>query len=109
MASLRIDVLLCRLRLVKTRGLAQRLLASSRMRCNGAPVQRASHAVKTGDVLTFAWGDEVRILEIVALPERRGPVPEALAHYRLLQRGLDPEAQTAIAPGPSSRLKDHGT
>lgn len=109
LGSLRIDVLLCRLRFVKTRGLAQRLLASSHMRCNGAHVLRASHAVKPGDVLTFALGEEVRIVEIVALPERRGPATEALTHYRLLQRGLDQTAQTAIAPAAPTRLKDHGT
>ena len=107
--TLRIDVLLCRLRFVKTRGLAQRLLASSHMRCNGTHVVRASHAVKAGDVLTFAWDEEVRIVEIVALPQRRGPALEACAHYRLLQRGLDQAVQTAIAPEVPSRLKDNGT
>jgi ribosome-associated heat shock protein Hsp15 len=108
--SLRIDLLLCRLRFVKTRGLALRMLASSHMRCNGAHVVRASHAVRPGDVLTFAIGDDVRIVEIVALPDRRGPAPEAAAHYRLLQRGLDRGGQTAIAPAAEpSRLKDPGT
>ena len=107
--SLRIDLLLCRLRFVKTRTLAQRLLASSHMRCNGVHVLRTSHAVKPGDVLTFAMGEEVRIIEIVALPDRRGPAAEACAHYRLLQRGLDRGVQTAIAPTAPTHLKDHGT
>lgn len=83
---MRIDLLLCRLRLAKTRGTAQRMIGDSRMRCNGVHVSRPSHCVRAGDVLTFAAGDVVRILEIVALPDRRGPAVEAQAHYRTLDR-----------------------
>lgn len=83
---MRIDLLLCRLRLVKTRSLAQRMVEESHMRCNGAHVLRPSHCVRPGDVLTFASGEAVRIIEIVALPARRGPAPEAQAHYRTLDR-----------------------
>lgn len=103
---MRIDLLLCRLRLVKTRGAAQRLLESSHMRCNGIHVARPSHCVKSGDVLTYANGDRVNIVEILALPIRRGPAPEARTHYRMLDRC----GQTAIAGAPASTChKDSGT
>ena len=103
---MRIDLLLCRLRLAKTRGLAQRLLAASHMRCNGAHVLRPSHCVKAGDVLTFASGSGVQLIEILTLPNRRGPALEARAHYRTLDRA----GQSAIAtPIDSTRLEDPGT
>lgn len=102
---MRIDLLLCRLRLVKTRSLAQRMVEESHMRCNGQHVLRPSHCVRAGDVLTFAHGETVRIIEIVALPVRRGPAPEAQAHYRTLDR----HGHIAIANAETSTLKDHGT
>lgn len=104
--ALRIDLLLCRLRLAKTRGVAQRMVEQGHMRCNGAHVARPSHCVRAGDVLTFARGGTVEIVEILALPQRRGPAPEAQAHYRMLDRN----GQSAIAaPVNSICLGDNGT
>jgi len=38
--------------------------------------------VRPGDVLTFAQGAQVRVIEIAAIGARRGPAPEAQALYR---------------------------
>ncbi|WP_228242545.1 RNA-binding S4 domain-containing protein [Porphyrobacter sp. GA68] len=89
----RVDLLLCRLRFAKTRGLAQRMVEARHIRCNGAHILRASHAIRPGDVLTFAAAGGVQIIEILRLPGRRGPAAEAQAHYRKLDRF----GQTAIA------------
>jgi ribosome-associated heat shock protein Hsp15 len=77
----RIDKFLFFVRVVKTRGLAQRLIADGRMRLDGRVVDRAHADVRAGSVLTFPLNDRVRILRVEALPDRRGPAPEARACY----------------------------
>jgi ribosome-associated heat shock protein Hsp15 len=81
---LRIDRLLCYLRFVKTRSQAHQLVDEGHIRCNGTRVARISHEVANGDVLTIPLGNEVRIAEVLTLPDRRGPPSEAQACYRLL-------------------------
>lgn len=84
---MRLDLLLYRLRLAKSRTLAQRRIAEGHMRVNGQRVLRQTCAVATGDVLTLMLGNRVAVLEILDLPERRGPAPEAQACYRVLDAG----------------------
>lgn len=76
--------MLCYLRFVKTRSQAQQLFDEGHIRCSGVRVTRVSHEVVLGDVLTIPLGSEIRIAEILAFPERRGPPAEAQACYRLL-------------------------
>jgi len=93
----RIDRLLWQLRLVKTRFLAQALVATGHLRRNGARVTRASQEVRVGDVLTIPLHSGVRVIELRALPVRRGPAAEARACFR----ALDEEGESAIAaPNP---------
>ena len=79
--GLRLDKFLWFARIVKTRGQAQALAEQGHVRRNGQPVDRASAAVRVGDVLTFAQRGAVRVLRIEALPARRGPPAEARALY----------------------------
>lgn len=85
--ALRIDKLLWFLRLSKSRNSAQELATTGLIRLNGNRVQRAAQAVKAGDVLVFPLDDAVRIVEVLALPNRRGPAAEAQACYRMLDAG----------------------
>ena len=85
--SLRIDRLLWFLRFAKTRGLAQRWVAEGHFRANGRRVEKANHAISVGDILVFPVGQTVRAIEVTALPQRRGPAPEAQACYRMLDDG----------------------
>ncbi|MET0180041.1 MAG: hypothetical protein ABW194_06100, partial [Novosphingobium sp.] len=68
------------------------------IRVNGLRVERSAHPLAVGDVLTIPIGAGVRVIELVALPVRRGPAPEAQACYRTLDAG----GEFAIAP-PSER------
>lgn len=81
---MRIDKLLWFLRLTKTRGLAQTMAESGHIRLNGRRVERAHRKVAAGDILTLPLGSGVRVIELVALPVRRGPAPEAQRCYRVL-------------------------
>lgn len=83
---MRIDKLLWHLRLTKTRGLAQQLVAAGHVRRNGDRVTRVSQEIAAGDTLTVPLPAGVRVIEILALPVRRGPASEAQACYRALDR-----------------------
>lgn len=78
---MRLDRFLWWVRLAKTRSAAQALAADGRLRIDGRPIDRAHAAVRVGNVLTYASGQQVRVVRVEALPARRGPAPEAQACY----------------------------
>jgi ribosome-associated heat shock protein Hsp15 len=84
---MRLDRLLFYLRLAKSRTLAQRWIAEGHMRRNGERVVRQDQPVAAGDVLTLPLQREVLVIELLALPTRRGPASEARACYRPLDDG----------------------
>ncbi len=90
---MRIDRLLVYLRFARTRSRASAVIETGHIRINGNRVHRPSEEVRIGDVITMPMGSEVKIVEILALPERRGPPGVAKSHYRMLDRG----GETAIA------------
>lgn len=90
---MRLDLLLCRLRLCKTRSLAKALVEQGHIRINGERVTAASRDIAIGDVLTMPRSKAVLVAEVLALPERRGPPAEAQSCYRV----LDPTGESAIA------------
>lgn len=108
--SIRIDRLLVYLRFARTRSAASALIAAHALRRNRVPVRRGSEPARVGDVLTLALGGRVRVIELIALPARRGSAAEALAHYREVDgAGLDPTSQMPIAaapPAPGQPCKD---
>ena len=83
----RIDRLLFNLRLAKSRTLAQRWIAEGHIRRNGEHVVRQDQPVAIGDVLTLPVQRSVLVIELLALPARRGPASEARACYRPLDGG----------------------
>jgi ribosome-associated heat shock protein Hsp15 len=92
---MRIDKLLWYLRLAKTRSIAQAMAEEGHIRLNGRRVDRAHQKVTAGDVLTVALGARVRVLELLALPEQRGPASEVQSCYRALdESGAFPIAAT---------------
>lgn len=94
---MRIDRALWHLRLAKTRTLAQALVATGHLRRNGERVLRASLDLRAGDVLTLPVRSGVRVIEVLSLPDRRGPAHEARACYRVLDEALDGAGESTIA------------
>ena len=86
---MRIDKLLWFLRLAKSRPIAQAMAAQGHIRLNGRRVERAHHKVSPGDVLVVPRGQGVQVIELLALPVRRGPAPEAQSCYRVLDEASD--------------------
>ena len=90
---MRLDLALCRLRFVRTRSAARRLVEGGHLRLNGARVERVARDIAVGDVLTIPRTAGVLVIRIETLPERRGPPAEARECYSLLDRaGTDPLA-----------------
>lgn len=92
--KLRIDKWLWQARFFKTRSLAARQVGAGQVRVNGNRVTKPAQVVAPGDVLTFAQGRKVRVVEIVALGTRRGPATEAQDLY------LDRSAPRDDVPPP---------
>ena len=99
---MRIDKLLWYLRLARTRTVAQTMAEEGHIRLNGRRVERAHQRIAVGDVLTVPTGQRVQVLELLALPLRRGPAPEAQAHYRV----LDGTAANPIAAAATNTFEE---
>jgi ribosome-associated heat shock protein Hsp15 len=78
---MRIDRFLHCIRLAKSRGIAQAIVADGHVRIDGKRVVKASEEVKVGQVVALPLHGQVRVLRVNALPIRRGPPSEARACY----------------------------
>ena len=90
MTATRLDKWLFHARFYRTRPLAQAAASAGKVRLNGARVDKPSHAIKLGDVLTLSCrlggrGAQVMAVRVVALAERRGPASEAEKLYEVLE------------------------
>jgi ribosome-associated heat shock protein Hsp15 len=104
--TLRLDKWLWHARFARTRSLAAKLVSAARFRINGNPTEKAHHAVRSGDVLTFPLGPYIRVIKVLALGTRRGPAPEA----RLLYEDLDPpKAKPPALAEPTAAVREEGS
>ena len=80
-------------------------MAEARFRINGNPTEKAHHAVRPGDVLTFPLGPHIRVIKVLGLGVRRGPAPEA----RMLYEDLEPPPpRTATPKEPPVAVREDG-
>ena len=94
---MRIDKLVWFLRFAASRTGAQQWIEQGHFRLNGRRIEKPGYVVKPGDVLTLPLRNHVLVIELLGLPERRGPVEEAQACYRV----LDARLGNPIAPEPT--------
>lgn len=81
---MRIDKLLWFLRLAKSRALAQALVEQGHIRLDGRRIERSHIKVCLGNVLVLPLPGGIKVIEILAIPDRRGPASEAQSCYRVL-------------------------
>lgn len=81
---MRIDRLLFFLRIAKSRTLAQGWAETGHIRINGRRVEKGSAPVIVGDIITMPLGDAVLTLQLLVMPDRRGPAHEAKLCYQLI-------------------------
>jgi ribosome-associated heat shock protein Hsp15 len=78
--GLRIDKWLWCARFYKTRGVAQEAVEGGHVQVNGERVKASRH-VKVGDRLRITRERERFEVDVIGIPTRRGPAPEARTHY----------------------------
>lgn len=88
-AKLRIDKWLWHARFFKTRSLAAKQVSGGHVRVNGDRAQKPAQTVGPGDVLTFAQGRVIRVVQVEILGARRGPATEARTLYTDLTEEKD--------------------
>ena len=91
---MRVDKLVWYLRFAVSRSLAQEWVEQGHFRLNGRRIAKPGYAIKSGDVLTLPLRAQAMVIEILTLPNRRGPAGEAQEHYRV----LDGAPANPIAP-----------
>jgi ribosome-associated heat shock protein Hsp15 len=95
LARQRIDQWLWQARFFRTRTLAHEACERGRVRLNGSRIEKAHRGVQPGDILTLAWADRIRVVQVNGLAQRRVSPREALTLYQ------EVPAETAGAPaGP---------
>jgi ribosome-associated heat shock protein Hsp15 len=85
---MRIDKLLWFLRLAPSRSRAQQWVEEGHIRLGRRRIDKPGTAVKAGDILVLPLRHRVLVIEVLALPVRRGPAGEAQSCYRALDAGL---------------------
>jgi ribosome-associated heat shock protein Hsp15 len=79
---LRLDKFLVFVRFCKTRSVALALIEQGGVRINRQPTEKPHAKLRPGDVLTLALPQGVKVVEVLALPERRWSAPVAQGFYR---------------------------
>ncbi|MFP5508736.1 MAG: RNA-binding S4 domain-containing protein [Alphaproteobacteria bacterium] len=98
--GMRIDKWLWHARFFKTRTLAAATVSAGHVRINSVKVAKPAQGVSPGDVLTFAQGNTVRVVRVIAHGTRRGPAPEAQTLYADLTPAPPPQEDVSSAPQP---------
>jgi ribosome-associated heat shock protein Hsp15 len=81
----RLDKWLFHARFYRTRSLAQAAAIAGKVRLNGMKIDKPSHALKPGDILTLGKGRAVIAVRVLVLAERRGSATESRALYEILE------------------------
>lgn len=101
--SVRLDVWLWAARFFKTRSLAKSVIEAGRVDVNGSTA-KPSRAVRIGDVLRIARGEDRYEIAVLGLSDQRGPAPVAQALYR----ETDESQRARIAAAEQRRLEATG-
>ncbi len=90
---MRVDKFLFLARLTKTRAQAQAIVAGGHLRIDGRALANTHGEIAPGNVITLPLHGTIRAIRVLSLPRRRGPAPEARAHYEELTTAQPIDAQ----------------
>ena len=79
--TLRLDIYLYYIRIFKSRSIATKFVSTNRLRISGQVTQKPHKMISIGDVLTITINDNIKILKVLDIPNRRGPYSESLNFY----------------------------
>ncbi len=80
----RLDKWLWAARFCKSRSIASDLCLAGRVRMSGRVIDKAHATVRIGDVLTFPFGNTIKVVRVLGLAEKRGSAPVARMLYEEL-------------------------
>lgn len=80
MDAVRLDIWLWAARFFRTRSLAKQAVETGKVDVGGQRA-KSSRAVRVGDVLAIARGDQAYEIEVCGISDQRGPAPVAQALY----------------------------
>jgi ribosome-associated heat shock protein Hsp15 len=99
----RLDKWLWYTRIVKSRTLAATLVSDGKVRLNRQRIDKPSHVVRIGDVVTANIHQRVRVLRVLAAGTRRGPPAEAQGLYQEISEPIPPRTPPAHPAAASAR------
>ena len=108
-AVIRLDKWLWYARFFKTRSAASKAISAGRFRLDGQVMTKPHRQAICGQVLTFAQGDRVRVIKVVAIGTRRGPAPEAALLFEDLAPVEATPRQAAQTKPPEFEARGRGT
>ena len=76
--TIRLDIYLYYIRIFKSRSIATKFVSTNRLRISGQVTQKPHKMISIGDVLTISINDNIKILKVLDIPNRRGPYSESL-------------------------------
>ena len=79
--TIRLDIYLYYIRIFKSRSIATKFISTNRLRISGQVTQKPHKMISIGDVLTISINDNIKILKVLDIPNRRGPYSESLNFY----------------------------
>ena len=79
--TLRLDTYLYYIRIFKSRSIATKFVLTNRLRISGQVTQKPHRMISIGDVLSITINDNIKILKVLDIPNRRGPYSESLNFY----------------------------
>ena len=80
--NIRLDLYLFYIRIFKSRNIATKYILSNRLRLSGQVTKKPDKLISISDVLTLSINDQVKIIEVLEIPKRRGPFVETLFFYK---------------------------
>ena len=79
--TFRLDIYLYYIRIFKSRSIATKFVLTNRLRISGKVMQKPHKMISVGDVLTMTINDNIKVLKVLDIPNRRGPYSESLNFY----------------------------
>ena len=79
--TIRLDIYLYYIRIFKSRSIATKFVLTNRLRISGKVTQKPHKMISIGDILTMTINDNIKILKVLDIPNRRGPYSESLNFY----------------------------
>jgi len=106
--SQRIDKWLWHARFFKTRSLAQKQVATGKIRVDSEKISSPSRKILIGNVLTITRDRDIKIIEILGIADKRGPYSQAQLLYNDLSPPKPEKQKQEETVESMSRIQSEG-